>query len=90
MRNSFVKIIHFTKLVKINGRLREFNYKKNNTAGDYVFDIDSADERGNRVFFRLYKNENEWAITSKHPLPDWIEAHKEAIISGLEEGVLSN
>ncbi|MCH5717194.1 hypothetical protein [Niabella hibiscisoli] len=55
MHTSFVKIIHFSRLVKISGRLREFNYKKNNNAGDYVFDVDTADDRGNRIFSGLAK-----------------------------------
>ena len=36
MHTSFVKIIHFSRLVKIEDRLREFNFKKNNNAGDKV------------------------------------------------------
>ena len=90
MHTSFVKIIHFSRLVKISGRLREFNYKKNNNAGDYVFDVDTADDRGNRIFFRLSKNENEWTISSKQTLPDWIGQHLEQLVTELEEGILNN
>lgn len=90
MNTSFVKIIHFTRLVKIHGRLREFNYKKNNNAGDYVFDVDTADDRGNRIFFRLNKNENEWTLTSNQNLPDWVGQHMQQLVTELEEGILTN
>jgi len=91
MHTSFIKIIHFSRLVKINNRLREFNFKKNNNAGDYVFDVDTADDRGNRLFFRLVKNsDNQWSIDSKQPIPDWIESHLQQLVTELEEGLLTN
>lgn len=90
MHTSFVKIIHFTRLVKISGRLREFNFKKNNNAGDYVFDVDTADDRGNRLFFRLSKNDNEWTLSSKQTIPEWIGQHQDQLVTELEEGILTN
>lgn len=90
MHTSFNKIVHFTRLIKINGRLREFNYRKNNSAGSYVFDVDTADDRGNRLFFRLIKEENEWDLSSKLAVPDWVTDHKELLITELEEGVITN
>ncbi|MBZ4188220.1 hypothetical protein [Niabella beijingensis] len=90
MHTSFNKIVHFTRLIKINGRLREFNYRKNNNAGSYVFDVDTADDRGNRLFFRLLKEDNEWALTTKMPVPEWVTDNRELLITELEEGVLNN
>ncbi|WP_460762132.1 hypothetical protein [Niabella terrae] len=90
MSNSFVKIVHFTRLVKINNRLREFNFKKNNNAGDYVFDIDTADDRGNRIFFRLIRENDTWRAESKDEVPEWVESHKDQLVSELQEGILEN
>ncbi|WP_018627806.1 hypothetical protein [Niabella aurantiaca] len=90
MHTSFNKIVHFTRLIKINGRLREFNYRKNNNAGSYVFDVDTADDRGNRLFFRLLKEDNDWELTTKMSIPDWVTDNRELLISELEEGVLNN
>lgn len=89
MDTTFKKIIHFTRLVKISGRLREFNYRKNNMAGEYVFDVDTADDRGNRVFCRLTKAEDKWSLTSKQDLPAWINDNKEQLVSELEQGILA-
>lgn len=90
MHTSFIKIIHFSRLVKINDRLREFNFKKNNNAGDYVFDIDTADDRGNRIFFRLTKTDNSWSLNSMQPIPDWVGKHIEQLTVELEEGIQTN
>ncbi|MFV0604509.1 MAG: hypothetical protein ACK5NK_01590 [Niabella sp.] len=87
---SFNKMIHFTRLVKINGRLREFNYRKNNTAGKHIFDVDTADDRGNRVFFRLNKDNGDWELTSNQNLPDWILNSQEQLVTELEEGMNEN
>lgn len=90
MHTSFIKIIHFSRLVKISGRLREFNFKKNNNAGDFVFDVDTADDRGNRIFFRMDKKDNDWVVSSKQSIPDWIELHVEQLAAELEEGIQTN
>lgn len=90
MDNTFKKVVHFSRLIKISGRLKEFNFRKNNNAGTYVFDTDTADDRGNRLFFRLIKTDNEWQLTSTQNLPSWITDNKEQIITELEEGVLTN
>ncbi|MBO9593299.1 MAG: hypothetical protein J7599_10325 [Niabella sp.] len=90
MHTSFNKIVHFTRLIKINGRLREFNYRKNNNAGSYVFDVDTADDRGNRLFFRLLKEDSEWQLTAKMAMPEWVTDNRELLITELEEGVLHN
>jgi len=87
---SFNKIIHFSRLVKIGGRLREFNFRKNITIGPNVFDVDTAHERGNRLFFRLSKDDSEWTLTSKQNLPGWITDSQELLVSELEEGLNEN
>lgn len=80
-------MIHFTRLIKLDGRLRELNFRKNNTAGNYVFDVDTADERGNRIFFKLGKDNGDWELSSKQALPDWIEKNREQLVHELEEGL---
>ncbi len=87
---SFNKMIHFTRLVKIDGRLREFNFRKNNTAGNYIFDVDTADDRGNRLFLKLGKDSGDWELSSKQTLPDWVVNNREQLISELEEGLNEN
>ncbi len=87
MDTTFNRIIHFSKLIKISGRVREFNFRKNNNAGPQVFDVDTADGRGSRLYFRLIKENEEWSMTTKMDLPTWITENQEQIIESLEEGL---
>ena len=68
---QFNKNIQFTKLVKTEGRLREFNFRRVNGIQEGLFSIDVSDDRGNRVMFRMEKAEGQWKIQDQS-LPDWI------------------
>lgn len=67
-----IKNIQFTKLIKAEGRLREFNFRKANLDGQMLFGIDVTDDRGNRIIFRMHKEENTWKIEPQQLLPVWI------------------
>ncbi len=72
MKIQFIKNIQFTKLVKADGRLREFNFRKINGLKEGMFTVDVSDDRGNRIIFNMEKNDNVWKIVSLAPLPEWI------------------
>jgi hypothetical protein len=74
------KNIAFTKLIKINGRLREFNFRKR-PAGYY--DVNTNDERGNRFFFKLEQQEGEWTISDQE-LPAWLIHNKPSIVEAVQ------
>ena len=71
MAFRFIKNIQFTKLIKADGRLKEFNFTKPNGLEQGVFSVDVIDERGARIIFSMEKVDNTWTIV-KQPLPDWI------------------
>lgn len=64
----FTRNIAFTSLIKINGRLREFNFRKR---GDIFYDADTSDERGNRYFFKMEKVKEDWKMNGTQ-LPAWL------------------
>ncbi|MEI6950159.1 hypothetical protein V9K67_23440 [Paraflavisolibacter sp. H34] len=67
---EFTKNIHFTRLIKAAGRLREFNFRK---LPDHLFHVDVSDERGNRIMFTMQRAENnDWKIVEDAPLPQWV------------------
>jgi len=68
-----IRNIQFTKLLKAGGRLREFNFRKTSFEGNVFFNVDVTDDRGNRIMFRLQKEENAWKIIPQ-VLPEWITA----------------
>lgn len=75
-----IKNIHFTLLIRIDGRLHEFNFRKR---PDDFYDVDTSDSRGNRIQFRLVQKENEWQLEGSN-IPNWISTSKQAIADAVE------
>lgn len=73
--------IAFTLLIKINGRQREFNFRKR---PDSNYDTDTNDELGNRYIFRMEKMEGNWKINGKS-LPPWLLESEGLIAESLEK-----
>jgi len=71
MQVNFTKVIHFTRLIKAGGRLREFNFRKLRGLEQEMFTVDTVDDRGNRILFRMIKENNQWTILQQI-LPGWI------------------
>lgn len=73
--------IAFTLLIKINGRQREFNFRKRQDAN---YDTDTNDEYGNRYIFRMIKTDDGWKVTGKS-LPAWLTDNEKLIHDALEK-----
>jgi hypothetical protein len=71
MRVNFIRNVQFTKTIKAEGRLREFNFRKLGGMQEGLFTVDVVDERGNRIMFRMQKDDNSWHIVPQ-PLPEWV------------------
>ena len=69
MHIQHIRNIHFTKLLKVNGRLREFNFRK--LPGNDLFHIDVSDDRGNRIITKMQKTDNHWRFIDE-ALPAWL------------------
>jgi hypothetical protein len=68
---SSIKNIQFTKLLKAQGSLKEFNFRKTAVDGKIIFNVDVTDERGNRIIFAMEKQNDNWKIQPSQ-LPSWI------------------
>jgi hypothetical protein len=84
MQVIFTKNIQFSKLIKANGRLKEFNFRKLNENTEGLFTVDVVDERDTRVFFNIQKIDNKWKIINT-PLPKWIIENEDAYNEVIEE-----
>ena len=84
MQFKFTKNIQFTKLIKANGRLKEFNFRKLNDNKEGMFTVDVVDERDSRVFFNIQKIDNNWKLT-KQALPDWVLENEAVYHEVIEE-----
>jgi len=79
-----IKNIQFSKLIKTEGRLREFNFRKSNPNGEILFFIDVTDDRSNRLFFQMQKDSEAWKIQPQL-LPDWILKNENKFHEIIEE-----
>lgn len=87
MNIQFKKNIQFTKIVKAEGRLREFNFRKLGGINEGFFTVDVVDDRGNRIMFRMQKEDNQWKIVEKN-LPSWIISSEQEFHNLIEESLL--
>lgn len=85
MQLSFIKNIQFTKLIKADGRLREFNFRRYNSANQpAIFSVNVVDNRDNRIIFEMQKEDNTWKII-KQQLPAWISENEMNFHDSIEE-----
>jgi hypothetical protein len=86
MNLEVVKNIHFTKLIKAANRLREFNFRKvGGNSGGY-FHVDVPDDRGNRLIFKMQKEDGRWRIIDEY-VPNWISPLEDQLSEEIEEEV---
>lgn len=90
MQLQFQKNIQFTKLIKADGRLREFNFRKMGGVQDGQFTLDVSDEKGNRVMLRLQKEEGIWKVQEPENVPLWILRNEKIFHDVIEEELASN
>jgi hypothetical protein len=85
MNFTFTRNIHFTKLVKTADRLREFNFRLLPGNSNSLFHVDVPDDRGNRIIFKMQKQDNNhWRIV-ENQLPGWISDNEQRLNDLIEE-----
>ena len=82
---QFNRNIQFSKLIKAEGRLREFNFRKVNGLHEELYTVDVSDDRGNRIMFKMKKDGNDWAIQSELSLPEWVRSNSPRFQEAIEE-----
>lgn len=83
--------IHFTKLVRARHLLREFNFRKlPGTSNEPLFHVDVSDDRGNRIIFKMTKDQHSnWRILTQD-LPPWIYEAEPQLGESIEAGLDPN
>lgn len=90
MKIEFIKNIQFTKLVKADGQLREFNFRKISGSKEGMFSVDVSDDRGNRKMFKMQKTDKSWIIVNDVQLPEWIWKNESVFNELIEEELRIN
>lgn len=85
MNLHITKNIQFTRLVKANYHLKEFNFRKITGAIEETFHVDVNDDRGNRLMFKMKKDpDGRWRIVQQ-PLPQWLYETEGKLHEQIEE-----
>jgi len=84
MESKFIKNIQFTKLIKVDGRLKEFNFRKPNGRKEGLFTVDVIDDRGNRIIFNMENTDEHWKIIPGE-LPVWVTSAESTLEDIIEE-----
>ena len=72
MQIRFIKNIQFSRVIKAEGRMREFNFRKPNGREQALTTVDVSDDRGHRIIFSMQKaDDGNWRIVPQQ-LPSWI------------------
>jgi len=79
-----IKNIQFTRLFKVNGYLKEFNFRKSNPTLQGKLSVDTIDERGNRIMFHMEKSDTGWKIIPQE-LPGWIMDQEGDLDAAIQE-----
>lgn len=76
--------VYFSKIIKVGERLREFNFRKLPNAANR-FHVDVTDDRGLRIIFTMFRDEERnWKITSQN-LPLWVNYAEASLAAIIEE-----
>jgi hypothetical protein len=87
MLSSFNRNVAFTKLIKAQDRMREFNFRKINNAPSDLFHVDVSDDRGNRIMFKMQREDNNhWRIIDE-PIPSWVADTEKQLNDIIEEEI---
>jgi hypothetical protein len=85
MQIRFIKNVQFTKVLKAEGRMREFNFRKPNGREQALCTVDVSDDRGQRIIFNMQKDDsNTWKIVPQ-ALPAWITQLEKKLSDLIEE-----
>jgi len=77
------KNIQFSRLIKVNGQLKEFNFRKP-TPESKIYNVDIGDERGNRFIWSMEQADGQWKIKGGL-LPGWIVESETLLDAAINE-----
>jgi hypothetical protein len=81
-----IKNMQFTRLYKVNGYLKEFNFRKSNSSNEGKVSVDTIDDRGNRIIFFMEKIDASWKLITPE-VPAWVVLQEANLHEAIEEGL---
>ena len=80
-----IRNIQFTRLLKVDGYLKEFNFRKSNAGAQPKYTVDTIDEKGNRIMIYMEKKDANWKILQTENIPKWILANENSFDEAILE-----
>jgi len=84
MAIGVIRNVQFTRLVKVEGKFREFNFRKMGSDSGGQFTVDTADDRGNRIIIAMSKENDFWRFITAN-IPAWIKLNETKLHEIIEE-----
>jgi hypothetical protein len=84
MATGVIRNVQFTRLMKVEGKFREFNFRKMGINSEGQFTVDTADDRGNRIVFAMSKDNDTWKFINTN-FPVWISQNETKLHEIIEE-----
>ncbi len=84
MELKYVKNIQFTRLIKCDGQLKEFNFRKPNGRQEGPFTVDVIDAKANRIIFNMEIIDGSWKITTEE-MPAWVTENEATFNEMIDE-----
>jgi hypothetical protein len=72
-------------LLKVDGRLREFNFRKLTGLNEGLVTVDVSDDRGNRIMFTMEKSGTGYVFHNAPLLPEWVARNEKSLSDLIEE-----
>ncbi|MBX9783552.1 MAG: hypothetical protein K2X48_09690 [Chitinophagaceae bacterium] len=89
MKAEVEKNLQFTRHIKAEGRLREFNFTRHTGLREGLFTVDVVDDRSNRLIFEMKRINNTWMITQTS-LPQWVLSCNTLLHEAIETELKNN
>jgi hypothetical protein len=77
--------IYFSKIIKAGDRQREFNFTQVTNSPDSGYAVDVPDDRGDRIYFHLFRADDGQWTTPSVGLPNWVYNTTPAFSAAIEE-----
>lgn len=71
MQIQYQRNVQFTRLLKVDGRLKEFNFRRVGNGILPTYTVDVSDDKGNRIMMKVEKD-GEWKISNPETVPNWV------------------
>lgn len=76
---------YFSKLIKAGDRLREFNFRQTYLNDSSRYSVDVPDDKGNRIMFSIYKDEDGGWKVAAQLMPMWVHNAEAELALAIEE-----